>query len=297
MTVQRVELQPPARLVRAGTLLTIATMILSACAQSQLRREHEPVPTTSDVPPPAAPAVPSAPPQQPARRGNPPFYDVLGQRYHVLSSGEGYHQRGVASWYWREFHGRSTASGEPYDMNALTAAHKTLPLPSYARVTNLRNGRSIVVRINDRGPFVRNRILDLSYAAAQALDIANEGTGIVDIETVVPDTGNDAVAASAAPADPVAAVLPDADAAHEPPLESRTLYVQVGAFGDPFNAERMHQRLAALGFDNVSVVPEVARDRPLYRVRLGPLADVASYDRLVDRLHSVAIDDIYLTLN
>jgi len=296
MTMQRIELRPPRRLVRTGAMLTLATMLLSACAQTQLRKEHEPVPVTS-VPAPAAPEAPALPPQQPLRRGNPPFYDVLGQRYHVLSSGDGYHERGVASWYGREFHGRSTASGEPYDMNALTAAHKTLPLPSYARVTNLRNGRSIVVRINDRGPFVRNRIIDLSYGAAQALDIANEGTGIVDIETVVPDNGDDAVAATAAPADPVAAVLPDADLSNEPPLEARTLYVQVGAYGDPFNAERMHQRLASLGFDNVSVVPDIAKDRPLYRVRLGPLPDVAAYDQLVDRLHSVAIDDIYLTLN
>ena len=222
----------------------------------------------------------------------------MGQRYHVLSSGEGYHERGVASWYGREFHGRSTASGEPYDMNAFTAAHKTLPLPSYARVTNLRNGRSIVVRINDRGPFVHNRIIDLSFAAAQALDIATEGTGIVDIQTVIPDNGDETIPASdPAPAGAVAAAVPDTDGSFEPPLEMRTIYVQVGAYGDPFNAERMHQRLARLGFDNVSVVPDIAKQRPLYRVRLGPLPDVAAYDQLVDRLHSVAIDDIYLTLN
>jgi rare lipoprotein A len=171
----------------AGTAaLVLATAILAACAQTPTRKEREAVPTTSSIPPPAAPA-PAPAPEQPARRGNPPFYDVMGQRYHVLSSSEGYHERGVASWYGREFHGRSTASGEPYNMNAFTAAHKTLPLPSYARVTNLRNGRSIVVRINDRGPFVHNRIIDLSFAAAQALDIAAEGTGIVDIQTVIPE--------------------------------------------------------------------------------------------------------------
>ena len=100
------------------------------------------------------------------RLGNPPFYEVAGHRYVVLSSAAGYVERGVASWYGTEFHGLRTATGEPYDMFAMTAAHKTLPLPCYARVTNLSNGRSVVVRINDRGPFVANRIIDLSYTAA-----------------------------------------------------------------------------------------------------------------------------------
>jgi peptidoglycan lytic transglycosylase len=290
--------------------LALLLAMLGACGRTPVRPNAQRVPVGSDIPAPAGPDSPALTPGKPKRRGNPPFYEVMGKRYHVLPSGEGYHERGVASWYGSEFHGRLTASGEPYDMNAMTAAHKTLPLPSYARVTNLRNGRSIIVRINDRGPFVRNRILDLSYAAAQALDIATAGTGIVDIETVAPDADANAAPASAtspggaasatgagALADASAMLVPDVAASADPPLEERSLYVQVGAFGEPFNAERLRQHLAGLGFDNVAVVPDIANERPLYRVRLGPLADVAAYDRLVDRLHAHAIDDIYLTLD
>jgi rare lipoprotein A len=118
--------------------------------------------------------------------GNPPFYVVDGHRYFVLASAAGYVERGVASWYGPQFHGLRTAIGEPYDMFAMTAAHKTLPLPCYARVTNLQNGRSVVVRINDRGPFVSNRIIDLSYSAAARLGMIRSGTAFVQVETLTP---------------------------------------------------------------------------------------------------------------
>jgi rare lipoprotein A len=279
--------------------MLITTTLLTACAGTPSHERPHSVPATH-VPPPDAPEPPAPKLAKPPRAGNPPFYDVMGRRYHVLPSGEGYQERGVASWYGGEFHGRSTASGERYDMHAFTAAHKTLPLPSYARVTNLRNGRSVIVKVNDRGPFVRNRIIDLSYAAAEALDITLDGTGIVDIVTLEPDDGDDAVALGDVTGDTPAALdvafVPEVEVPVEPPIEDRPLYVQVGAYGDPFNAERMHERLASLGFHNVSVVPDIARERPLYRVRLGPLPDVAAYDTLVDRLNAVAIDDIYLTL-
>jgi rare lipoprotein A len=286
----------------ARTLAAVlAIAVIAGCSRTPVREPVEPadVPTTTDVPAPTAPVV-TVPHGKLPRAGNPPFYDVLGRRYHVMPSGEGYRETGVASWYGREFHGRSTASGEPYDMHALTAAHKTLPLPSYARVTNLRNGRTIVVRVNDRGPFVRNRILDLSFGAAEALDITRDGTGIVEIETIEPDEdgGGLAVNDTGTVTDTAAAFISeDALVAAEPPLEERSLYVQVGAFGDPFNAERMHQRLLALGFDDAAVVSDPAAARLLYRVRLGPLADVAAYDRLVEKLNAVAIEDIYLTLD
>jgi len=291
--VPRFEAAPrrTARFVRVFPLLLLA--VLSACARTPVREQPAIVP--AETLPAAAPEGPAVAAPKPPRQGNPPFYDVLGKRYHVMSSADGYRERGVASWYGREFDGRKTASGERFDMHALTAAHKTLPLPSYCRVTNLRNGRSVIVRVNDRGPFVRNRVIDLSYAAAQELDITREGTGIVDIEILEPvddATAEDVSLVSAA----AAGVVPDAQVLSEPPIEDRPLYVQVGAFGDPFNAERMHQRLSLLGFDNVSVVPDIAKERPLYRVRLGPLGNVAAYDTLVDRLHAVAIDDIYLTL-
>ena len=118
-------------------------------------------------------------------RGNPPFYDVLGRRYYVLSSSEGYRARGVASWYGQDFQGLSTSSGETYNMHAMTAAHKTLPIPTWVEVTNLENGRRVVVKVNDRGPFVKGRIIDLSRAAARALHIG--GVAPVEVRRLTHD--------------------------------------------------------------------------------------------------------------
>ena len=129
-------------------------------------------------------AVPRVEPR--SRNGNPPFYDVFGKRYYVLSSSVGYWERGVASWYGPGFHKVRTSTGEPYDMYGMTAAHKTLPLPAYVRVTNLQNGRSVVVRVNDRGPFVGNRIIDLSYTAAAKLDMLRNGTAMVEVRSLDP---------------------------------------------------------------------------------------------------------------
>ena len=131
--------------------------------------------------------VPRAEPR--GRYGNGPVYEVLGKRYEVMDSSRGYRERGVASWYGQKFHGRPTASREPYDMYAMTAAHKSLPLPTYVEVRNLKNGRRIVVRVNDRGPFVHNRIIDLSYSAALKLDMVRDGTSLVEvtaIDTAIP---------------------------------------------------------------------------------------------------------------
>ena len=160
--------------LRAGDLCraiaaSVLIGVLAGC--STLGR---PIPSAPSVPVPTPPpptnvdAIPDAVPRVEPRspHGNPPFYDVLGKRYFVLGAADGYIERGVASWYGPTFHGVNTSSGERYDMYGMTAAHKTLPLPTYARVTNLRNGRSITVRINDRGPFVANRLIDLSYTAA-----------------------------------------------------------------------------------------------------------------------------------
>lgn len=138
----------------------------------------QPVPPPTAHPPPDILAIPDAVPRfEPrSKRGNPPFYTVFGKRYEVLDTAEGYVERGVASWYGPKFHGSLTSMGETYDMYAMTAAHKTLPLPAYARVTNLRNGKSVVVRINDRGPFHRGREIDLSHGAARAIGMGGIGT-------------------------------------------------------------------------------------------------------------------------
>jgi rare lipoprotein A len=214
-------------------------------------------------------AVPTVEPR--ARFGNPAFYEVYGQRYVVLPTAHGYLERGVASWYGPDFHGIRTSTGEPYDMYGMTAAHKTLPLPAYARVTNLRNGRSVVVRINDRGPFKANRIVDLSYAAALKLDMVRDGTTLVEMQALEPGDVPDA-----APPRPVA------------------LYAQVGAFGVEDNALRLRDRLAAAGISQVMVRADVVGGRTLYRVRIGPIDSVAAYDALLERLRAASVTGVTL---
>ena len=221
-------------------------------------------------------AVPRAEPR--SRSGNPPFYDVLGRRYFVLGSADGYAERGVASWYGPTFHGVNTAMGEPYDMYAMTAAHKTLPLPAYARVTNLRNGRSVVVRINDRGPFVANRLIDLSYTAAAKLDMLRDGTTLVEVRALTPGA-------------PQAEAL--TRASQSPPPE---LYVQAGAFADEANAHNLLTRLHAAGLSTAFVLAPTG-GRHLYRVRVGPVANVAQYDELTAQLAKLGVPGARLALD
>jgi rare lipoprotein A len=231
--------------------------------------------------------VPDATPRAEPRsaHGNPPFYEVNGRRYQVLASAEGHVERGVASWYGPDFHGHNTSSGEPYDMYAMTAAHKTLPLPCYARITNLSNGRSIVVRINDRGPFVANRIVDLSYSAALKLDIVRTGTALVELQTVGPVTdGGTPVAVQ-----PRAAVLPPAAPAATP-----VLYIQVGAYGDAGNAQRVLLRLKDAGIATAFILAGSGGGQRLARVRIGPIGSVEQFDTLAARLAALGFPDARL---
>ncbi len=200
----------------------------------------------------------------PAPRGNPPFYDVNGRRYYVLASADGYNRIGVASWYGPNSDGRYTADGDRYNMYAMTAANKVLPLPTYVRVTDLSNGRSVIVKVNDRGPFVAHRLIDLSYLAAAKLGMLGTGTALVDVQALTP--GSPAALASAI--QPVGAFL----------------YVQVGAFAVPANAERVLARLHAAGLQNAFILSPAVTGGNLYRVRVGPIHDVAQYDGLAARL-------------
>jgi len=322
-------------------------------------------------------AIPRLEPR--ARYGNPPFYDVFGKRYYVLSSSVGYWERGVASWYGPGFHKERTSTGEPYDMYGMTAAHKTLPLPAYVRVTNLQNGRSVVVRVNDRGPFVGNRIIDLSYTAAAKLDMLRNGTAMVEVRAIDPSMPplppavtastipavSTSPAASAAPtasttpaAAPVAAALvivplaatptattpPATPPAAAPPAAAPstaaslaaapgaatppavppaitatnaapeaasasgaapaapgftrpTLFIQAGAFSDPANAERLAQKLRGDNLGKVFVRNDVIAGRKMYRVRIGPVPDVAEFDRVVAALERAGIGDAHLALD
>lgn len=233
---------------------------------------------SSQRPVPVQPADPV--PEGRSRYGNGPFYEVHGRRYQVLQSSHGYKERGVASWYGKKFHGRLTSSREPYDMYAMTAAHKTLPLPTYVRVTNLHNNKSITVRVNDRGPFVANRIIDLSYAAALQLDIVKSGTALVEVTAIGREESPPSVVAAAPPVPPAAKDL--------------TLYVQVGAFGEEENAHRQFVLLKTGGIGSAFVDEDAAVTPALYRVRIGPIADASQYDALVLQLKDLGISEMHL---
>jgi len=221
-------------------------------------------------------------------RGNPPFYEVLGKRYHVLPTSAGYVQRGVASWYGQDFHGLATSSGERYDMHAMTAAHTTLPLPTWVEVTNLDNGKRVVVKVNDRGPFVKNRLIDLSFAAATALDMIGTGTTRVEVRAVAPPADAfRAPAAAAAP--PYPAASPSVQAA-----SVERMFLQVGAFAQQENAERLVARLRASGFLNPTLVTQPDDGRRLHRVWLGPVSDSVEFDALDTRLRSIGVSNARL---
>lgn len=225
-------------------------------------------------------------PELRSRYGNGPDYEVFGKRYTVMASSSGYKERGVASWYGKKFHGNLTANREPYDMYAMSAAHKTLPLPTYVRVRNLRNNRSVIVRVNDRGPFVNNRIIDLSYVAALKLDMVRDGTSFVEIEAISFDEPS-----GDRPTRQVSIRQPDSPT---PAAESAAgIYVQVGAFGDRSNAERRLMLLSSIGSAFI-VEDAAATNRALYRVRLGPIDGIVQYDVVVKKLADLGITDPYL---
>lgn len=259
--------------------LLAAALAIAGCSTAGHRPTPPPVPVP---PPPRDPStIPDAVPHAEPRslRGNPPSYEVFGKRYFVLPSADGYVERGVASWYGPGFHAAQTSTGEPYDMYGMTAAHKTLPLPCYVRVTNLGNGRSVVVRVNDRGPFVAGRIIDLSYTAAYKLDMLRDGTAFVEVEALAPGTPAAVVPAPVAPPPaPLTASAPG------------NLYLQAGAFAVPDNARRLADRLRASGIARVFVLPTTGGARTLYRVRIGPLDSVASFDALTAKLQALGIE-------
>jgi rare lipoprotein A len=262
-------------------------LLLAACGSNPPRPAPAPapsIPERSAPPPPPADlnAIPDPVPRVEPRsqRGNPVSYEVFGKRYFILATSEGYKERGVASWYGPDFHSKPTSSGEPYDMYAMTAAHKTLPIPCYARVTNLSNGRSIVVRINDRGPFVDNRIIDLSYTAAHKLDMTRAGTTFVEVEVITPGSLPE-VAREVTP-QPV------------PTIVAPGLFLQAGAFSVEANATQLATRLRAAGIKDVNIRQPTAT-ATLYRVRVGPIADVSTFDQLAAQLSKLGIATLLVT--
>lgn len=245
-------------------LLAVMIVMLGACGRASIEDgppdRHVDVASVPD-------AVPRVEPK--SRYGNPDSYAVHGKRYYTLDSSAGYRERGVASWYGTKFHGRRTSSGEPYDMYAMTAAHKSLPLPTYVRVTNIENGRSVVLKVNDRGPFHENRIIDLSYSAAWKLGILAKGTGFVEVVALDPRAPEPLQVAEAAPS---------------PASESVKLYLQTGSFSVRANAEQMKWRMQTVSGGPVNIEPVRIGGRTTYRVRVGPIADVIKADRLAQQI-------------
>ncbi len=206
-----------------------------------------------------------------SKSGNPSSYVVFGKRYHVLDSADGFVQRGIASWYGTKFHGRKTSSGEVYSMHAMTAAHKTLPLPSYVHVKNLDNGRSTVVRVNDRGPFIQGRIIDLSYAAAKKLGVNGPGTAKVEISVVK--------RGQTQPSSVVRAIPLTSDAAKDVPL-----FIQMGSFSSAANASSLMQDLHEANESSAKISQLQTTNGLFYRVRVGPLFDIDEANAIILRL-------------
>ena len=220
-----------------------------------------------------------------SRYGNRSPYSVLGKSYRVRDSAEGYVERGVASWYGSKFNGRSTSSGEIYDMCAFSAAHKTLPLPSFVRVTNLENGRSVIVRVNDRGPFHDGRLIDLSYAAAVRLGVDRTGTARVELRAITEggEANADAVPVLNSARPPAAAANPSIRADDE-----ARKFVQVGSFAEKDNARRLADRLDDAGIDDVDLDHAEVEGRDVWRVRIGPV-DAEEVEPLLARIRAFGL--------
>ena len=223
--------------------------------------------------------IPDAVPRYETRTiaGNKNPYTVLGKTYHLIEDESSYRERGYASWYGKKFNGYNTSNGERYDMYAMTGAHKTLPIPSYVRVTNLDNGKSVVVRINDRGPFHQGRIIDLSYAAAQRIGIHQAGTGRVEVEIALP--GDAAPIPRRADSKPAKNI--------EPALPAGT-YLQVGAFSQKESAQQFSASIGTKLTYPVQI-SSATQPKTVHRVRVGPFKDAKSLQDARDQLARIKI--------
>ena len=255
---------------RSACLILILTLFLGACSTTRkggyysddgphsrpqdVSQVKEPIPRSESL----------------SKHGNKP-YIVFGKSYHPLKDATGYSRKGIASWYGKKFHGRRTSNGEKYDMYAMSAAHKTLPLPSYVRVRNLDNNRSVIVRVNDRGPFLHNRLIDLSYAAAHRLDIIRTGTGRVEVTAITSGQRY-------------------SDRARTETIGNTAgntgdrIYLQVGAFSSQENASNLSSSLQTKLDQTVFVQEGQIENGTVYRVRIGPMADIETGQALADAL-------------
>jgi len=216
-----------------------------------------------------------------SKTGNPTSYVVDGQRYYVDLELREFTQNGRASWYGTKFHGNLTSSGEPYDMYKMTAAHKTLPLPSYVRVRNLENDKQVIVKVNDRGPFVDGRVIDLSYAAAQKLGIVKNGTAKVALEVLATPSSSNSVTNS----DETMVA-----AASSP----RKYFVQVGAFSDLVNAENFRDQLASQSIEPAVVRSYAGINGDMHKVQVGPVNSSQDLQKLESRLTELGYTQLFI---
>lgn len=266
-------------LLSALAVLALSAVLLNGCGKKTRGYpypvdgpgEHRDVSHVPD-------AVPKVEPR--SRGGNPSSYVVLGKRYYTLKDSRNYVQRGIASWYGRKFHGRKTSNGEVYDMYSMSAAHTRLPIPTYARVTNLENGRSVIVRINDRGPFHDNRLIDLSYAAASRIGMLGKGTALVEVRAIDPR----------APQAPKPVKTTTQTVKKSPGGPQPQIFLQAGAFSDSANAERLRKRLQQGLARSVRVAPGTSGNGAVHRVQVGPLASVEIADTVSAQMHELGIE-------
>ena len=276
---------------RVVKYLTLSIMLTGLWSCGTVTEQQDSAPKVK----PDVSKIPDAVPRDEPRSkyGNPASYEVFGRRYYTLASSENYVERGKASWYGTKFHGRRTSSGEPYDMYAMTAAHKTLPLPSYAEVTNLENGRKVVVKINDRGPFHDDRLIDLSYSAATKLGIIDKGTGQVEVRAI---SSKNVVASTTAKKNVVANATPTANAVSTPTttMGKVALFLQIGAFSTLSRAEQIKQQVQQQIQERVHISSVERAQTPLYRVRIGPLESIEYSDRIANQLMGLGFSDTRL---
>lgn len=285
--------------------LTLLAAVLTGCGGgSALRDDLSPATKrggyyqddgpAANIPADVANTPDAVPRWEPLNRGTARPYTVLGRSYTPMTQLAPYKGRGIATWYGKKFHGRKTATGEPYDMFAMSAAHTTLPLPSYARVTHLASGRQVVVRVNDRGPFHPGRIIDLSYAAAAKLGIVQQGSAEVEVELILPgEDGGTAYAEVAPPrrpaadaksADPLGGLIDRIDERRAPPPPG--FYVQLGAFAEQDNADA-YIRHVSVELDGLNPPLKIYTLDEMHRVQSGPYASRAAAERARDRIRDV----------
>jgi len=252
--------------MRQIPLLAVCLLLLAACGGPG-KRDSDGIPRKQVSARQVKDAKPMPEPR--SRYGNHSPYEVLGKRYHVMASADGYQETGVASWYGKKFHGRKTSSGEPFDMYKATAAHRSLPLPTYAEVTSLDNGRSIIVKINDRGPFAHNRLIDLSYGAAVKLDMIGSGTARVRVRAINFDKSGRQYTGSS---------------------NNKDIILQVGAFREKSRAKQVKQQLSDAGIRRLSVESGSSTAGKVYRVWIGPLKNNMDIERIVATVLELGLD-------